>query len=217
MENKVRRQKALSIAYKTLFAAYCLGAWTCMFRYIGNGDCYHLWLCVLAPAIPVAVVLLFRALKLRFTWHLNLVIMIFITLAYLLGSCVDLYHSLPGYDKFIHSVSGLFVSLLCCVAYYFIKSSHALEALDARILPVFVFCGSMTVAGLWEIWEYVMSGLTGQDLQFVAETGVSDTMQDMICCLVGTIAFLPSAVRLGNGKGDWLTGAVSDFIEQNYH
>mgnify|MGYP002859934576 CR=1 FL=1 len=53
--------------------------------------------------------------------------------------------------------------------------------------------------------------------RFVAETGVSDTMQDMICCLVGTIAFLPSAVHLGKGKGDWLTGAVSDFIDQNYH
>ena len=216
MENKAGRQQALSIACKTLFATYCLGAVACMFRYIGNGDRYHLWLCVLAPVIPIAVVLLFRALKLRFTWHLNLIILAFITLAYLLGSCVDLYHSLFGYDKFVHTVSGAFVNLLCCVAYYFIKSSHALEAVDARILPVFVFCGSMTIAGLWEIWEYVMSCLTGQDLQFVAETGVSDTMQDMICCLVGTIAFLPSAVRLGKGKEDWLTGAVSDFIHQNY-
>jgi len=63
---------------------------------------------------------------------------------------------------------------------------------------------------------YLMSGLTGQDLQFVAATGVSDTMQDMICCLIGTVAFLPSAIRLSRGRGDWLTGAVSDFIQENY-
>lgn len=216
MENRTVPKNALAFSYKAMFATYCVVALIEALRYIGSDDRYHLLLCLFAPAIPLAVILIFRVLKLRFTWHLNLIILGFIMLAYMIGSCVDLYHSVPGYDKFVHAMSGAFISLLTCVAYYFIKPSHSIEAIDARLLPVFVFTGSMAIAGLWEIWEYLMSGLTGQDLQFVAATGVSDTIQDMICCLIGTVAFLPSAIRLSRGRGDWLTGAVSDFIQENY-
>jgi hypothetical protein len=216
MENRTVSRNTLTFLYKAMFVAYCLLALIEAMRYISGGDKYRFLLCIFAPAIPLAVILIFRVLKLRFTWHLNLIILGFTMLAYMIGSCVDLYHSVPGYDKFVHAMSGAFISLLTCVAYYFIKPSHSIEAIDARLLPVFVFTGSMAIAGLWEIWEYLMSGLTGQDLQFVAATGVSDTMQDMICCLIGTVAFLPSAIRLSRGRGDWLTGAVSDFIQENY-
>ena len=216
MENRTVSRNTLTFLNKAMFAAYCLLALIEAMRYTSDGDQYHFLLCLFAPAIPLAVILIFRVLKLRFTWHLNLIILSFIMLAYMIGSCVDLYHSVPGYDKFVHTMSGAFVSLLSCVAYYFIKPNHGIEAIDARLLPVFMFTGSMAIAGLWEIWEYMMSGLTGQDLQFVSATGVSDTMQDMICCLAGTVAFLPSAIRLSRGQGDWLTGAVSDFVQENY-
>ena len=216
MENRTVPKNALAFSYKAMFATYCVVALIEALRYIGSNDRYHFLLCLFAPAIPLAVIMIFRVLKLRFTWHLNLIILGFIMLAYMMGSCVDLYHSVLGYDKFVHTVSGAFVSLLVCAAYYFIKPCHSMEVLDSRLLPVFVFTGSMAIAGLWEIWEYLMSGITGQDLQFVAMTGVTDTMQDMICCMVGTIAFIPSAIRLSKGQGNWLTGAVSEFIQVNY-
>ena len=73
----------------------------------------------------------------------------------------------------------------------------------------------MAVAGLWEIAEYLISFVVGLDLQRVAATGVSDSMQDMIVCMIGTLVTLPFVHRLCHGKADPLTGAVSAFVELN--
>ena len=80
---------------------------------------------------------------------------------------------------------------------------------------MFTFLGSMAVAGLWEIGEYLASMVVGLDLQRVALTGVSDSMQDMIVCMAGTLATLPFVKRLTDGKADLITGAVTAFVEIN--
>jgi len=60
----------------------------------------------------------------------------------------------------------------------------------------FMLVTSIAVAGLWEIGEYLVSGTVGRDLQEVAATGVADSMQDMIVCILGTLAVLPVAYHL---------------------
>ena len=49
----------------------------------------------------------------------------------------------------------------------------------------------------------------------MAATGVADSMQDMIVCMIGTLVTLPFVHRLCHGKTDPLTGAVSAFVELN--
>ena len=49
--------------------------------------------------------------------------------------------------------------------------------------------------GYEEIGEYFLSMLTGIDMQRVATMGIHDSMQDMIVCLIGTVALLPSTSR----------------------
>ena len=49
-----------------------------------------------------------------------------------------------------------------------------------------------------EIWQEVTAAfteLTGIDMQRVATMGIHDSMQDMIVCLIGTVALLPSTSR----------------------
>ena len=55
----------------------------------------------------------------------------------------------------------------------------------------------------------------GRDLQNVAATGVGDSMQDMIVCMIGTLAALPAAAQLAGGKSGLLSGAVRTFAEKN--
>ena len=122
---------------------------------------------------------------------------------------------IPGFDKVAHTLSGVFVSLLCLILFYALKPGHAVEPRDAALAAAFMFLGSMAVAGLWEIGEYLVSLLVGLDLQRVEATGVADSMQDMIVAMVGTLATLPFALRLTRGKRDLLTGAVEAFVELN--
>ena len=52
-------------------------------------------------------------------------------------------------------------------------------------------------------------------MQRVVLTGVSDTMQDMIVCMIGTIAYLPAVFRLGKGKSSVWTGPAEGFAGKN--
>ena len=52
-------------------------------------------------------------------------------------------------------------------------------------------------------------------MQRVAATGVGDTMQDMIVCLIGTLAYLPLVRRACHGKSSVWTGMAEAFIENN--
>ena len=45
------------------------------------------------------------------------------------------------------------------------------------------------VASLWEIFEFTTDNLLGGDAQRVVATGVTDTMKDIICALLGSILF----------------------------
>lgn len=197
----------------TLF--YLLFSSVLVVVYAIQGDGYHLGISIGSLFVPPAIALFYRLLRLRPVEQLTALVTAFTFLAYPLGSCLDFYRMVPGFDKVAHTLSGVFVSLLCLILFYALKPGHAVERSDAALLIAFTFFGSMAVAGLWEVGEYLISFIVGLDLQRVAATGVSDSMQDMIVAMIGTLATLPFAWRLAQGKRDLLTGAVDAFIELN--
>ena len=73
----------------------------------------------------------------------------------------------------------------------------------------------MAVAGLWELAEYGINLLTGRDVQHVLDTGVADTMQDMLVCMLGTIATLPLLRPLSQGRQTRLTAPIYAFLDRN--
>ena len=74
----------------------------------------------------------------------------------------------------------------------------------------------MAVAGLWELGEYAISLLTGRDVQHAIDTGVGDTMQDMLVCMLGTLATLPLLQSVAMGRHSFLTGPVDAFLFKLY-
>ena len=52
---------------------------------------------------------------------------------------------------------------------------------------LFIFGIVFISAGLWEIIEYSVDLITASNLQHNKDTGVVDTMEDMIACFVGGI------------------------------
>ena len=73
----------------------------------------------------------------------------------------------------------------------------------------------MAVAGLWELAEYGINLVTGRDVQHVLDTGVGDTMQDMLVCMIGTIATLPLLRPLSQGRQTRFTAPIDAFLERN--
>ena len=216
MEQLLKREAKAKRVYHAFLIFYCLfnGALLCV--YAARREAYYFSVSLGTFAIPLAMALVWRLPFFRHVWQIDCLILGFAFIAYPLGSCLDLYLLLPGFDKVAHALSGAFVSLLALILYFALKPEHKIERRDAALAIVFMCFASMSVAGLWEIGEYLISGAMGRDLQRVAETGVADSMQDMIVCALGTIATIPVAYRLCAGKAGVLSTAVRDAVSINF-
>ena len=179
-------------------------------------DGYHLGISLGALAIPVALLLFYRLTGLKLVHQLDFIILAFTLIAYPLGSCLDFYARFPGYDKLMHMLSGAFVSVLCILLYCALKPGHRIGRGDFALALLFTFFGSMAVAGLWELAEYGINLVTGRDVQHVLDTGVGDTMQDMLVCMLGTLATLPLLRSVAMGRHSFLTGPVDAFLFKLY-
>lgn len=112
----------------------------------------------------------------------TLIYNIFTFFAYFLGCVVSLYNITWWYDLLMHFVSGFAMGH---AAMFILRK---LKMYDCKNnLFNFIYCLFFTIgaAGMWEIGEYVVDLIIGTNLQHNLDTGVVDTMQDLIC---GTIS-----------------------------
>lgn len=214
MEQREAKYRQINRIFTAFYLIFCAAL---VVIYAIQRDMYHLGISAGAALVPAGIVLFYRIFHFRPVEQLNFLVLAFLFLAWPLGSCVDFYRMVPGFDKLAHTLSGAFVGLLCLILYYALKPGHAIESRDCALPLCFMFFGSMAVAGLWEIAEYFVNLITGIDVQRVATTGVADTVQDMIVCLIGTVAVLPFASGLCRGRRNALTGSVEAFVALNLH
>ncbi len=184
--------------------------------YAAKADAYHLAISLGTFIVPPFIALFHRIFRLRPSWQLNTLVLGFIFISYPLGGCVDFYRVVPHFDKLAHTLSGVFVSVLCIVLYCALAPSHRIGPQDMYLAVAFTFFGSMAVAGMWELGEYAVSAIVKMDLQRVAATGVSDSMNDMLVCMAGTIAALPAVVSLARSRRGVLTSPIRAFVENNF-
>ncbi|MDD3340944.1 MAG: DUF2238 domain-containing protein [Bacilli bacterium] len=105
----------------------------------------------------------------------------------ILGSVLNLYN-LPqtrGFDKFTHFISGFLTSL---VALLVLKKAQ-LKNKKTWFIVVFIILFSTAVAGIWEYFEFFCDKITGGDTQHVLDSGIQDTMLDMLVATGASILF----------------------------
>ena len=133
---------------------------------------------VLTASLPFIVNKFFKG-KLNdeviFVW------LIFIFLAHYMGVTLEMYNKWPGFDKVVHTFSGI---LTAYVGMLFLPKG---SKIGFSIL--FIVCFSAMCAFMWETFEFVCNLLVGGDAQRVAATGVTDTMLDMIVAFIGACLF----------------------------
>ncbi|GAA0714959.1 hypothetical protein GCM10008904_31290 [Paraclostridium ghonii] len=114
-------------------------------------------------------------------------ILIFTLFSSYLGSSFDFYGIVNHYDDIMHFLSGV---LLVLFAYdlFNILSSSSNTMFNRKLIILFVFCFSMSITGLWEIFEFLMDSFFETSMQV---GGLADTMRDMIDALIASIITIP--------------------------
>lgn len=134
--------------------------------------------------IPVlGVPLLLKRTRYKLDDNEMLCYYLFVFMADFLGCVINLYNITWWYDIVVHFCSGIFTFL---VGLFLLNKFNIMES-DIKFRLLFSFCVVITVAGLWELFEFLSDVILGMDLQHNIETGVNDTMIDMLSASCGGI------------------------------
>ena len=105
---------------------------------------------------------------------------LFILLADFIGCVCNLYNTVSWYDIFVHFLSGMFTFVLATIIYRVLSDS------DNKLLKILFCLGIVTIIAItWEVFEFSIDNLAHTNLQHNQDTGVVDTMQDMIVAMLG--------------------------------
>ena len=122
-----------------------------------------------------------KIFKLNISDYLIFIWILFIFSAHYLGVILELYNKWYMFDKITHFMSGI---LSAGAGVMILKKVDSRKKLF-NIL--FILSFTWLCAGLWEVFEFTCNYFFGGDAQKVIETGVSDTMWDMIVAFFGSI------------------------------
>lgn len=147
--------------------------------------CISLYLIFFIP------VLIRKIFKINISYSVESMFVIFIFIAQVLGRVVQLYDLIHWFDSFTHFVSGILITLFSLqLLVLFDKYNRK----DIVFNILFSIAFTLMVASFWEFFEFTADNIFGNDTQKVLATGVSDTMKDMICALLGNILFIVSYI-----------------------
>lgn len=137
--------------------------------------------------IPVlfGVKIIRKFLKLKIDDGTELMYLLFVIGAQLVGSVFHAYDFIKYYDKFIHFLSGSLSSIFALTLLNNTKLKNRTVMTDI----IFVITFTLAIAGLWEFFEFFSDLILKGDAQRVATSGVIDTMTDMISAFLSSIIF----------------------------
>lgn len=112
----------------------------------------------------------------------------FCILAYDFGCVLQLFDSLPYFDKVSHFLSGfVFTTIGYCLFLWLRRKSEAPIGRPAGLGVAFGVFFANYIAIFWEVFEFLGFVFAGHDSQHHLDTGVFDTMGDLISCLIGSL------------------------------
>ena len=123
--------------------------------------------------------------KVNFSSILELVSIVFIILAQFFGSILHFYDKIYWYDSFTHFLSGLLTAIFALVIISGFKQNK-----NVLFNALFIISFSMLVASFWEMFEFISNMIFHSDPQKVLNTGVNDTMKDIVCAFCGSLLFI---------------------------
>jgi hypothetical protein len=156
---------------------------------LAQGDGRNAVVCAGAITVMLLPALLSQRGRFRIPLGFQAFFAAFIFCAAVLGSVGAFYTRLPGWDIFLHTLSG-------ALGAYGGALLLAAEQPDARPRLVLVVTASFALAlgALWEIYEFTLDQLFAQQMQM----GANDTMHDLVADAVGgalVAAVLSARVR----------------------
>lgn len=122
--------------------------------------------CALALVLFEAPMWVSRKLKMEFSPVMEVIVLLFIYAAEILGEVNHYYVLVPGWDTALHTINGF---LCAAIGFCLVDMLNRSEQVELKLSPAYLamvaFCFSMTIGVLWEFFEYTADRLMQMDMQ----------------------------------------------------
>lgn len=159
---KEKDKRRVAILYLALRILVIL----CLVREILLGNYHNVFLCVLTLLLFFIPYLVDDKLHIKLPNTLEMIILLFIFSAEILGEIQNFYGLIPNWDMILHTINGF---LAAAIGFSLIDILNTTERFHIKMTPIFValvsFCFSMTVGVVWEFFEFGTDRLLHIDMQ----------------------------------------------------
>ncbi len=129
-------------------------------------DFQSVFLCGLTLVLMILPSVFTRKLRIELPTTLEIIILLFIFAAEILGELNSFYIHVPHWDTVLHTLNGF---LCAAVGFALVDMLNRSDRFSFKLSPVYLalvaFCFSMTIGVLWEFFEYSGDLFLGLDMQ----------------------------------------------------
>lgn len=159
---EIREHKASAFVY---FLLRFLVIVTMIFQIL-NQNYENVFLCLLTLLLMIVPSFIQVEFKIELPSTLEIIILLFIFSAEILGEIQSFYILFPMWDTLLHTLNGF---LAAAIGFSLVDLMNQDERLKFKLSPLFMaivaFCFSMTIGVVWEMFEYSMDTFAGLDMQ----------------------------------------------------
>ena len=215
----LRRKRTVAVVYFTLRILVIV----MMVAQFFNGDFESVFLCALTLVLFLLPTVFERALMIDLPNTMEIIIMLFIFAAEILGEISSFYTTFKGWDTILHTLNGF---LCAAIGFALVDMLNRTEKFSLSLSPVFMsivaFCFSMTIGVLWEFFECGMDQLMMLDMQKdTVVHSISSVMLDpsgrnnrvLIENIVDTIVVTADGQQISLGLGGYLDVGILDTMK----
>ena len=158
----LREHKSSFIVYMTLRALVIL----VMILQILNRNFENVFLCALTLVLLIMPSLIQINLKIELPTALEIIMLLFIFAAEILGEIQAYYEKIPMWDTVLHTLNGF---LMAAIGFALVDILNRNKKISFQLSPAFLavvaFCFSMTIGVIWEFFEFGMDQIFHLDMQ----------------------------------------------------
>ena len=174
----MKKQNIFSIIHITIYLIYA----SCIVYFVTVRNFRSIIVSILSLIGIIILIILNKKYRHLFGNLLVNTLIIFIAISILGGTCFDFYR-FNHFDDVLHITSGFIGCMVARILFYF--SQNETDIPRKRIFfVIYMFMFSMGIASIWELIEFGLDRYLGFDCQ---AGGLTDTMFDILDCLIGSI------------------------------
>lgn len=162
LREEIKQKKGVATLYVVLRILVIL----VMVAQFLNGNFENVFLCILTLILFLVPTFIERKIHIDLPDTLEVIILLFIFAAEILGEIQAYYITFPYWDTMLHTLNGF---LCAAIGFSLVDLCNRHERFSLSLSPVFMaivaFCFSMTIGVLWEFFECAMDQFFLLDMQ----------------------------------------------------